>query len=71
MSDVAMPKTRAKSKKPPLEQLADIIAADLLGDGDYLHVISKEGKHTGTWLKYDSHLSKAIAARLTEHIELI
>lgn len=64
-------KNSAKPKKSQLEQLADIIAADLLGGGEYLHVINKEGKHTGTWLKYDGHLSKAIAVRLTQHIELI
>lgn len=56
-----------------VEKLAALIAAKLLADGEYLHIITtKKGKipnrHTGTWHK--SNLPIAISNVLHEHIEL-
>lgn len=54
---------------PELHQLAEKIAADLLADGAELRILTKKGKHTGTWFK--SNLINAISNQLHQHIELI
>lgn len=51
-----------------VEKLAALIAAELLGGGEYLHVITKKHKHTGTWHK--TNLPIAISNVLHEHIQL-
>jgi hypothetical protein len=60
---------KTKSTTDQLDQLAALIAAELLGGGEYLHIITKKNKHTGTWHK--SNLTNALSALLQKHIELI
>jgi hypothetical protein len=62
------------SVQPQLEKLAALIAAELLADGEYLHIITtKKGlipnKHLATWHK--SNLTDAISKLLHQHIELM
>lgn len=56
------------TKSDALEKLAELIAADLLADGEYLHIITKKGKHTGTWFK--SNLTNCLSKLLHQNIEL-
>lgn len=52
-----------------LHQLAEKIATELLvKKGDRLHVLTKKGKHTGTWFK--SNLTNAISNQLHQNIEI-
>jgi hypothetical protein len=53
---------------PELEKLAAVMAAELLADGEYLYIITKKNKHTGTWLK--SSLTQKLSVLLHQHIEI-